>query len=130
MRDAANYYGLGERFDTLNHAHTVVENSSQDNGHAKGSSTYKPIPFFMSTTGYGLWVDTTAEATFDMNATSESEIIVDVRRGEAASGAVHGAGVPEDSRSVYGAGRTDRFCRRTGRLRRGRRETITRTTRR
>ena len=82
VRDAANYYGLGERFDALNHAHTVVENVSQDNGHAKGSSTYKPIPFFISTTGYGLWVDTTAEAQFDMNATNNSDIIVDVIAGK------------------------------------------------
>ena len=82
VRDAAIYYGLGERFDALNHAHTVVENVSQDNGHAKGSSTYKPIPFFMSTTGYGLWVDTTAEAQFDMNATNNSDIIVDVITGK------------------------------------------------
>ena len=82
VRDAANYYGLGERFDALNHAHTMVENVSQDNGHAKGSSTYKPIPFFMSTTGYGLWVDTTAEAQFDMNATNNSDVIVDVVAGK------------------------------------------------
>lgn len=82
VRDAANYYGLGERFDALNHAHTVVKNVSQDNGHAKGSSTYKPIPFFMSTTGYGLWVDTTAEAQFDMNATNNPDIIVDVIAGK------------------------------------------------
>jgi alpha-D-xyloside xylohydrolase len=78
VRDAANYYGFGERFNTLNHARTVVKNSSQDNGIAKGSATYQPIPFYMSTTGYGLWVDTTAEATFDMNATSGTDIIVDV----------------------------------------------------
>ena len=78
IADAANYYGLGERFDALNHAHTIVRNSSQDNAGNKGSSTYKPIPFFMSTTGYGLWVDTTADATFDMNATSNSDIIITV----------------------------------------------------
>jgi alpha-D-xyloside xylohydrolase len=78
VRDAANYYGLGERFNALNHAHTVLENFSQDNASAKGSSTYKAMPFFMSTTGYGLWVDTTAEATFDMNATSVPDVIVDV----------------------------------------------------
>jgi alpha-D-xyloside xylohydrolase len=78
VRDAANYYGLGERFNTLNHARTIVKNSSQDNGIAKGSATYQPIPFYMSTTGYGLWVDTTAEATFDMNATSGTDVIVDV----------------------------------------------------
>ena len=78
VMDSANYYGLGERFNTLNHARTVVMNSSQDNGIAKGSATYKPIPFFMSTTGYGLWLDTTAEAMFDMNASSAADVIVDV----------------------------------------------------
>jgi alpha-D-xyloside xylohydrolase len=78
VHDAASYYGLGERFDTLDHAHTVVKNLSTDNAGVKGSSSYKPIPFFMSTTGYGLWVDTTGEATFDMNATDRDEIVVDV----------------------------------------------------
>jgi alpha-D-xyloside xylohydrolase len=78
VRDAANYYGLGEHFDTLNHAHTVVKNVSSDTGGAKGSATYKPMPFFMSTMGYGMWVDTTADATFDMNASSGQDIIVDV----------------------------------------------------
>jgi alpha-D-xyloside xylohydrolase len=78
VRDSANYYGLGERFNTLNHARTIVKNASQDNGIAKGTATYKPVPFFMSTSGYGLWVDTTAEASFDMNATSITDIAVSV----------------------------------------------------
>ena len=78
VRDAGNYYGLGEHFDTLNHTHTVVRNSSTDNARAKGGGTYKPMPFYLSTTGYGLWLDTTADATFDMNASSEQEIVVDV----------------------------------------------------
>ena len=59
LRDAASYFGLGERFDTLDHAHTVVKNLSTDNEGVKGASSYKPIPFFMSTTGYGFWLDTT-----------------------------------------------------------------------
>jgi alpha-D-xyloside xylohydrolase len=74
---AAGYYGLGEHFDTLNHAHTIVRNVSMDNGIRKGSSAYKVIPFFMSTSGYGLWLDTTGEATFDMNASNRDEVIVD-----------------------------------------------------
>ncbi len=78
MRDSASYYGLGEHFDTLNRAHTIVRNASQDNGGPKGSSTYKPMPFFMSTSGYGLWVDTTAEATFDMNVSTLNEIAITV----------------------------------------------------
>ena len=32
----------------------------------------------MSTTGYGLWLDTTGEATFDLNATDATDVIVDV----------------------------------------------------
>ncbi|MGD0796620.1 MAG: TIM-barrel domain-containing protein [Acidobacteriaceae bacterium] len=77
VRDAASYYGLGERFDTLDHAHTVVKNLSMDDAGVKGTSTYKPIPFFMSTSGYGMWVDTTGEATFDLNASDRDEIVVD-----------------------------------------------------
>ena len=79
LSDAADaYYGLGERFNELNHTHQIIRNSSQDNGSAKGSATYKPIPFYLSTTGYGLWVDTTAEAVFDMNATSREDVLLTV----------------------------------------------------
>ena len=75
--DNANYYGLGEHFDTLTHAHSIVRNLSMDNGVRKGSSAYKCVPFFMSTSGYGLWLDTTGEATFDMNTSNRDQVIVD-----------------------------------------------------
>lgn len=78
VRDHASYFGLGEHFDTLDRAHTIVKNASQDNGGPKGASTYKPMPFFMSTSGYGLWVDTTSEATFDMNASALTDIAIAV----------------------------------------------------
>ena len=81
IRDAADYYGLGEHSDVLNHARTVVHNVSltgpaQHEG-AVGSSTSKPVPFFMSTTGYGMWFNVTGDATFDLNASSEADIVVD-----------------------------------------------------
>jgi alpha-D-xyloside xylohydrolase len=79
LRDAADgYYGLGERFNELNHSHQVIRNGSQDNGGPKGSSTYEPIPFYLSTSGYGLWVDTTAEAVFDLNSASRQDILISV----------------------------------------------------
>ncbi len=78
LHDEANIYGLGERFDRLNHARQVVRNVSQDNGGAKGSAAYKPMPFYMSTKGYGLWVDTTAEAEFDFGVSVKGEIVVTV----------------------------------------------------
>jgi alpha-D-xyloside xylohydrolase len=79
LNDAADgYYGLGERFNELNHTHQIIRNGSQDNGGPKGSSTYKPIPFYLSTTGYGLWVDTTAEAVFDLNTASRQDVFITV----------------------------------------------------
>ena len=77
LRDHAGYYGLGERFDTINHAHTVVKNNSQETPDPKGSSSDKPVPFFMSSSGYGLWCDTTGDASFDLNASSNREIVLD-----------------------------------------------------
>ncbi len=73
-----SYYGTGERFDTLNRAHTVVRNAAEDAPGAKGTAAYKPMPFFMSTSGYGMWVDTTAEATFDFNVSRPGEVRVTV----------------------------------------------------
>lgn len=79
LDDAADgYFALGERFNSLNHTHEILKNSSQDNAISKGSATYKPIPFYMSTTGYGLWLDTTAEATFDLNVTSREHVWISV----------------------------------------------------
>ena len=74
--DDSSYYGFGERFDRLNHAHAIIRNSSRDSGTDKGTATYQPVPFFMSLRGYGLWVDTFSEATFDLNITEPTRILV------------------------------------------------------
>jgi alpha-D-xyloside xylohydrolase len=76
IHDKGSFYGLGEHFNTLDHAHEIVRNLSQDNAGPKGSSTYKPVPFYMSLTGYGVWVETTSEATFDMNVSDRDEVMV------------------------------------------------------
>jgi len=78
ISDDSAYYGFGERFDRLNHAHTILKNASRDVADDKGTLSYKPIPFYMSLRGYGLWLDTTSEATFDLNVTEPSRILVRV----------------------------------------------------
>jgi len=70
IEDRSAYYGFGERFNSLNEAKNVISNSSHDVSGAKGSDSYKPIPFFMSTKGYGFWLDTYSEAEFDLNTSS------------------------------------------------------------
>jgi len=76
VHDAGNYYGLGERADGLNRAHTMVKTGMMAG--ALGAASGKPMPFFMSTSGYGMWVDATSEATFDMNGSSADDIVVTV----------------------------------------------------
>jgi alpha-D-xyloside xylohydrolase len=76
VADDSSYFGFGERFDRLNHAHTILKNASRDLADDKGGLTYQPIPFYMSLRGYGLWLDTASEATFDLNVTEPSHIVV------------------------------------------------------
>jgi len=79
VRESAPVYGFGERFNALDQVRRILVNASSDQPGAKGSATYAPIPFFMSLRGYGLWLDTYAEATFDLGVTDRDAFIVRLR---------------------------------------------------
>ncbi len=79
IRDLGNYYGFGERFDRLDHVHSILKNETRNTVGVKGNDTYKPVPFFMSLRGYGLWVDTFSDATFDLNVTDATRVRIGVR---------------------------------------------------
>ncbi len=79
LRESEPVYGFGERYDALNQVRRVLVNASSDLPEAKGSGTYIPIPFFMDLRGYGLWVDTYAEATFDLGASDHDTFVVRLR---------------------------------------------------
>ena len=63
------YYGTGERFQALDHRGFYLPIETDDRADNKGVGAYKPIPFFMSTDGYGIWVDSFSPGVFDLNAT-------------------------------------------------------------
>ena len=48
----------------------------------KGTASYKPVPFMMSTRGYGLWVASTAPGQFDLNATDREHIKIEYPAGK------------------------------------------------
>ena len=79
IRDLSNYYGFGERFDRLDHVHSILKNETRNTVGVKGNDTYKPVPFFMSLRGYGVWVDTFGDAVFDLNVTDATRIRISVR---------------------------------------------------
>ncbi len=62
-----HFYGLGERFGSLDLAGQVLENWTLDQAlDPEGRTSYSPTPFLLSSQGYGLLLETTAHATFDL----------------------------------------------------------------
>lgn len=79
IKDNSDYYGCGERFGSLNHKGLILPMVSIDRPEAKGSVTYKPVPFYMSTRGYGLFVESFEPGTFDFNATDRDHVLLKYR---------------------------------------------------
>lgn len=58
-------FGCGESFTKLDKKGQKVVLSAYDAHGAQSGDMYKPIPFFMSNKGYGMFVHTTTPVTFD-----------------------------------------------------------------
>ncbi len=62
-------FGTGESFTRLDKRGQRVVLFVDDPNGAESEEMYKPIPFFMSSRGYGMFVHTSAPATFDFGRT-------------------------------------------------------------
>lgn len=67
--DETAYYGTGERFNALNQRGFTLPVITDDRYGNKGVGSHKPIPFFMSSRGFGVWVDTYMPGSLDLSAT-------------------------------------------------------------
>jgi len=63
------FYGFGERFNALNQRGNLLDNHVYGQYINQGKRSYIPIPFFLSSRGYGFWLMTESQAQFDMAAT-------------------------------------------------------------
>lgn len=79
IQDNSAYYGGGERFTSLNHKGHILPMVSIDQPGDKGSCSYKPVPFYMSTRGYAAWLDHSSAGTFDFNATDREHVFIKYR---------------------------------------------------
>lgn len=61
-------FGCGESFTRLDKRGQKVVLWANDANGVESARMYKPIPFFMSNRGYGMFVHTSAPATFDFGA--------------------------------------------------------------
>jgi len=62
------FFGFGEKFNTLDQSGKVVRMETFDQPGNKGDRSYKVVPWFVSTRGYGLHFDSSGESIFDMRA--------------------------------------------------------------
>lgn len=79
-----HFFGLGERYITVDHRGHHYVNWVEEAGFSQGEDvapgptnplpngtgmTHIPVPFVLSSKGYGVWVETTARSGFDLGAT-------------------------------------------------------------
>lgn len=64
-----NFFGGGERFNSIKQLGYILPVQNDDRPSDKGVGTYASIPFLMSTQGYGIWVESYATGSFDIAAT-------------------------------------------------------------
>ena len=67
------FFGLGERFNALDQRGNVMDIRCYEQYKNQGKRTYMPIPFLLSSAGYGVHVDSKRWMQFDLAATTGDE---------------------------------------------------------
>ncbi|HLV80229.1 MAG TPA: TIM-barrel domain-containing protein, partial [Chthonomonadaceae bacterium] len=76
-------YGFGDKRSALDKRGQRLDLWNHDAFASKGNDSYKNIPFYMSTAGYGLYLHNWWRSTFDMGATDPWQIEIRAEGGEA-----------------------------------------------
>jgi alpha-D-xyloside xylohydrolase len=69
-------YGCGESFTRLNKRGQKVVAYTRDGMGVQNEYMYKPIPFFLSSNGYGMFVHTSTPVTFDFGKTFDQHNVI------------------------------------------------------
>lgn len=62
------FYGLGERYNALNQRGNVMDVRCYEQYKSQGKRSYMPMPFLLSSAGYGVYVDSARWMQFDLAA--------------------------------------------------------------
>ncbi len=71
-----HFFGLGEKFNAVDQAGKNVHMLTWDPAGDKGDRSYKCVPWYLSTRGYGFHLDSTAESYFDLHATAADRVSI------------------------------------------------------
>jgi alpha-glucosidase (family GH31 glycosyl hydrolase) len=76
------FFGLGERFNALNQRGNIMDVRCYEQYKNHGRRTYMPIPFLLSSAGYGVYVESNRWMQFDLAATSDDRWVLEADAGE------------------------------------------------
>lgn len=71
-----HFYGFGEKFNSFDQSGKNVQILTFDEPGVKNDRSYKVSPWFISTRGYGLHLDSSAESNFDMRASAHDRYVI------------------------------------------------------
>lgn len=69
-------FGLGEKFDAPNHKGKFVRAMVKEKCFYQGEFTYLSMPYFMTTDGFGVYVNTYTEVDFDFTTENSVKILI------------------------------------------------------
>lgn len=98
---AESIYGLGERFTPFVKNGQVVEMWNEDGGTAS-EIAYKNVPFYLSSRGYGVFVDTPSDVAFEIGSEKVERVQFSLE-GQSLSYVVFGGASMKDALSRYTA---------------------------
>ena len=67
------FYGFGEKYNGIQQRGNIVDTYVFNQYQSQGSKTYLSVPFFYSSKGYGVYLNSTYYSQFDMASTSSSQ---------------------------------------------------------
>lgn len=76
MSDEEKFYGFGERYNGLNQQGNSPDVYVYNQYKEQGLKTYIPIPFYISSNNYGLFIETSNYVKFDMGDTNDHISII------------------------------------------------------
>ena len=73
-----SFYGFGEQFTDLDKRNQVIDIRNIDPANTLSAGSYVGIPFYLSTGGYGLLLDSSKRSRFDMGSRTTASVGVEI----------------------------------------------------
>ena len=75
------FYGLGERFNRLNQRGEILDVRCYEQYKDQGKRAYMPVPFLLSSAGYGVYVESARWMQFDLAGTRPDQWVLEADLG-------------------------------------------------